>query len=297
MFSKRSFFLIALLFGFTLVARADNGGPSGPQTPIEGTVVSISQVDDLFLLLDTNGDGTGDIWIKIEHDGQLLDEAGQSISPSSIVLGMLLTLTRYDFEGSYYEVSQAVVSQGEPKGNVGLSGQIVLAFPFGNTTVLSLDFNRDGQADTVVKVNRHGLITDMQGQLLGPNTLQVGKILSIVSHTLDSEGGILAWHVIVGDAEMTAPALPTVLGVVAQQYDLAGFRYLLLDDNSGLAVAQNYLDSGGLIPIQLDGQTLLQDPEGQLLSFDKIQIGTSLDVRDYEFVEGYFKAKRVVIVR
>ncbi len=295
MFSKRSFFLIALFLSFTLAAWAADGVPSGPQTPIEGTVVSISQVDDLFLLLDTNGDGSGDIWVKVENDSQLFDETGERVSPSSVEVGMLLTLTRYDFEGSYYEVSQALVSQGEPTGNTGLSGQIVLAFPFGTTHILSLDFNRDGQGDTIVKVSHDGLVTDMQGLLLDFSALQVGKVLSIVSHTLDSEGAILAWHVIVGDGEVSTSTLPVVVGVIAQQVELEGVRYLLLDSSGDLT--QYFPQSGGRLPIQLNEQTLLQNPEGKLLPFEDLQIGTSVDVRDYDFVEGHFKAKQVLITR
>lgn len=296
MISKRSFLLIVLLFGLSLVARANDSVPSSPQPPIEGIVVSISQVGDLFLFLDTNGDGTGDVWVKIDTDTQLLDEAGEVIPPSSVTVGMLLILTRYEFEGSYYEVSQAIVSQGKPKGSVGLSGEILLAFPFGSIYVFALDFDRDGKADTVVKIPYNALITNMQGALLDPNTLQVGRLLSLVSHTLDSAGNIIAWHAIVGDGEISASTFPTLVGIVRQQQELAGIRYVLLE-NPDLAVAQNYLDRGRLIPIQLDRRTLVQDSNGQTLPLDSIQIGARLEVSDYVFIEGYFKAKRVIPMR
>lgn len=262
--------------------------PLTPQNPISGRVVEISQVGELFLHLDTDGDGVGDIWAQIEADSSVLvDVDGQPLSPSDIVLGTLVLLTRYKFEGKFYEVIQAVVGEGELSGNGALSGRIVDTFPFGENVYVNLDTDGDGLGDLAVKVKRSGLMTDASGRAMSSDALQPGVRLQVISFTLDADGFFVTWHVIVGAAEDAATSpLPLVAGTLVERHTLGGAVFVRLDNDG---------DGLGELPVRLSAETQLSDTSGKALTLEDAQLGVRLEVLRYTFVEGYYETFEGVI--
>jgi len=264
-----------------------DSGPLAPQNPISGRVVEISQVEELFLHLDTDGDGQGDIWAKIENDSTLVDVDGQPLSPSDIALGTLVLLTSYKFEGKFYEIIQAVVGEGELSGNGALSGHIVDTFPFGENVYVNLDTDSDGLGDLAVKVKRTGLMTDASGRATSSDTLQPGVRLQIISFALDADGFFVTWHVIIGAAENAGPSpMPLVAGTLVERHTLGGVVFARLDNDG---------DGLGELPVRLSAQTQLSATSGTALTLEDAQLGTQVEVLRYTFVEGYYETFQGVI--
>lgn len=267
------------------IVRADDA-PLSPQNPISGRVVEISLVGDLFLHLDTDGDGIGDIWAKIEDDSELVDVNGQPVSPSQITVGTLLLLTRYKFEETYYEIIRAVVGEGELSGSGTLSGRIALAFAFGENTFVELDTDGDGRGDLPLKVKQSGLITDAQGRALGAEGLQSGVLLRLISYTRGADGFYVTWHVIVGEGDGGATPLPLVAGRVVERHALGSWVFVRLDPDG---------DGPGEWLVRLGPQTELRDRRDRRRSLDALQVDDHLEVPGYTFIEGYFDARRALL--
>lgn len=65
-----------------------------PLPPIEGVVVNLAQIGtDFFVQLDFDGDGEGNVWVKVV--GRILDMAGNELTPDKIEKGARLKLTEY----------------------------------------------------------------------------------------------------------------------------------------------------------------------------------------------------------
>lgn len=282
-----------------LAVRADESGESH-QRPIGGRVVQVSQVADLFVHLDTDGDGRGDLWAKVESDqSELVDALGNPVSAADIAIGVFLTLTDYEYEDGYYKVKRAVVSQGQPQESTELGGIILTAFAFGEHTLALLDLDDDGQGDLTLKVKHTGLILDPQGNSLDESSLRPGVRVRALSSQLDTEGIWVTWHVVVGEGELSAAVYPKVEGTVRERYELGGVEYVLLAGRPGGPRMQSRgpNDSAGLLAVRLGPGARLQDEAGSTLALANVQVGVELIVPQYTVREGYFDAQLAILHR
>jgi len=290
--------ILALLLALALAApaRADDE----LQRPISGRVVQVSQVGDLFVHLDTDGDGRGDLWAKLEADKtELADADGAPVTLDAVAVGALLTLTRYEFEDGYYEVERAVVGAGSPDGAGALAGVIVSAFAFGDHTRVTLDLDDDGRDEQALKVKHNGLILDPQGRALDASALRPGAFLHVLSAGRDAEGTLVSWHVAVGAGALSEAVYPTVAGTVHERAPLDGYLYLTLTGGAGGPQSQNRgpNEAPGRNSVRLHPATSIEDEAGNPLTLDDVQVGTELRVERYAFREGFFEAQRVVVLR
>ncbi len=264
--------------------------------PIVGTVVLLSwQEDDLFVQLDTNDDGQGEIWVKIDDSSTVIvDPNGNPLPLSAIQVGVTLTVTHYEFEHGYYEAKRVVVGPagGSPSGSPGpcqqpLQGVVIRTFWFGDDFFVGLDTNADSQEDIRVKIKPNATITDPQGNRVGFEAIRSGVTLTLVGYKLDDDGYYEAWHVIVGEAPSAQPpADQAIRGTVIEVVPFGDDLFVRLDaDGDGL---EDY-------PVKIDGDTVLVDPNGNPVDPSAIQVGITLTVTEYTFRDGYYEAKRAVV--
>jgi len=305
---RRSWLLIqlSLTLGLALVfigmvspvaVRADESEKSN-QRPISGRVVQVSQVTDLFVHLDTDDDGRGDLWAKVESDqSELVDALGNPASATDIAIGVFLTLTDYEYEDGYYKVKRAVVGQGQPQETTELGGIILTAFAFGEHTLTLLDLDDDGFGDLTLKVKHTGLILDPQGNSLDESSLLPDVRLRALSSQLDAQGAWVTWHVVVGEGSLSAEVYPKVEGTVRERYELGGVEYVLLAQGPGGPRMQSRgpNESAGWLAVRLGPGAHLQDESGNALSLAEIQVGAQLSVSQYTVREGYFDAQLAIL--
>jgi len=91
-----------------------------PPPPIEGVVVNLAQIGaDFFAQLDVNGDGQGDVWVKIV--GSILDMEGTELTPDQIENGARLKVTDYQQNEAGFVEAYIVVLISAAGGSQGQS--------------------------------------------------------------------------------------------------------------------------------------------------------------------------------
>lgn len=81
--------------------------------PIEGIVVDITQIgNDVFVQLDLNEDGKGEVWVKLAD--VILDMLGNALTPNDIALGARLKLITYQKNETGFIEAQKVVVLSNP---------------------------------------------------------------------------------------------------------------------------------------------------------------------------------------
>ncbi len=286
---------LALLLAGAQLWASDDDGPYTSDNPISGTVVQISwRGDDLFVQLDVNSDGTGDLWVKIKHEAQIVDPQGNPLGFEAIQVGVQLTITHYKYEHNYYEAYRVVVgegssSSGQTSGQKPIQGKVTQVFKFGDDFFIGLDTNGDGKENIRVKIKHNARIVDSQGNPLGFDAIQPGVTVTLVAYKLDDDGYYEAWHLIVGETASATPAAGEPLkGQVLEIISFGDDLFVRLDANGdGL---EDY-------PVKIDKDTLIVDPQGNPLDRSTIQVGVQLTVTEYQFKaeDGYYEAKRVVV--
>ena len=198
------------------VGASPDDSPSSSGNPITGVVVLLSwQEDDLFVQLDTNDDGQGELWVKISDSTLIVDPDGNPLSISAIQVGVRITVTHYEFEHGYYEAKRVVV-ETTSSGSGGTSapcpdpiqGVVTQATWLGEDFFVRLDTDHDGTPETRAKIKRSALIEDPQGNVLTMNDIQPGVTLTLVNYKLDDDGYYEAWRVIVGEVDPTTKSSP-----------------------------------------------------------------------------------------
>lgn len=291
--------LIAL--SVLLAARADDSGKSD-QHPISGRVVQVSQVADLFVHLDIDGDGRGDLWAKLEAGkSELVDALGYPAASTEIEVGVFLTLTDYEYEDGYYKIKRAVIGQSQPQGTSELGGIILAAFSFGEHTLALLDLDDDRQGDLSLKVKHTGLILDPQGNFLDESSLRPGVRLRALSWQLDADGLWATWHAVVGEGALSVLVYPKVEGTVRERYELGGVIYVLLAQRPGAGgprlQSRGPNDPDAALAVRLGPGARVQDEAGKALSLADVQAGVVLSVLQYTVREGYFDTQLAVVGR
>lgn len=189
-----------------IVDGQNSGSGQGAATAtIQGKVIqAFSFGDDLFVGLDTGGDGRSDTRVKVVHHAIIADPGGQRLAEDAIQPGVQLTLISYkrDSEG-YLRAFHVIVGLASASGGGGLppnapiSGRVSELRALGDDLFLWLDANGDGTPDFPVKLSPQTLIVDRQGRSLGRGALQVGIKLSVSLFEL-KDGYYEAKRVIVG---------------------------------------------------------------------------------------------------
>jgi len=282
--------LALLLVAPQALGSDDDDSPPQSANPITGTVVQLSwRGDDLFVQLDVNADGTGDLWVKIKHKTIIVDPQGNPLGLEAIQVGVQLTVTHYKIEHGYYEAYRVVVGAGTstPLGQQPIQGKVLKTFWFGDDFFVSLDTDSDGQMDLRVKIKKGAIIADPQGNRLGFEAIQPGVTLTLISYKLDDDGYYEAWHVIVGEmAATTPPAGQPLVGVVLEVIPFGDDLFVRLDaDGDG---QEDY-------PVKIDEKTVIVDPDGNPLDRSAITVGVKLTVTEYQLKDGYYEAKHVIV--
>lgn len=91
---------------------AKDGTSANQQPALSGTVTEVSQDDsgrEVYVLLDTDGDGVGDVRVKLESGDTVLGPDGQPIDLSQLTPGSVITVAayRYDSENGVFEAESA----------------------------------------------------------------------------------------------------------------------------------------------------------------------------------------------
>ncbi|HED03848.1 MAG TPA: hypothetical protein ENI60_03665 [Candidatus Fraserbacteria bacterium] len=82
-------------------AAGGSGTTAAAQVPLSGTVVQVSrQGNELVVSLDTNGDGTADIQIKLQAGDAVLGPNGQPVALSDIAVGSQISTPYYSYDAS-----------------------------------------------------------------------------------------------------------------------------------------------------------------------------------------------------
>jgi len=189
-----------------IVDGQNSGSGQGAATAtIQGEVIqAFSFGDDLFVGLDTGGDGQSDTRVKVVHHAIIADPAGKRLAENAIQSGVKLTLISYkrDSEG-YLRAFHVIVGLASTSGggglppNAAISGSIIELRALGDDLFLWIDANGDGTPDFPVKLSPQTLIVDRQGRSRERGALQVGIKLSVSLFEL-KDGYYEAKRVIVG---------------------------------------------------------------------------------------------------
>lgn len=292
--------LLTLGMAYGVAASSDDDSPSSSGNPITGVVLLLSwQGDDLFVQLDTNDDGQGEIWVKIESSTVIVDPNGNPLPLSAIQVGVTLTVTHYEFEHGYYEAKRVVVgtSASSSSGSSGpcrqpLQGIVIQATWLGDDFFVQLDTNDDGQQDTRVKIKHHALIEDPQGNPLTFGDIRPGVILTLVGYKLDDDSYYEAWHVIVGEVDpATISCSPSsgqpLQGVVTRTFWFGDDFFVGLDTDN---------DGGEDLRVKIKHNATITDPQGARLGFEAIRPGVTLTLVGYKLDDdGYYEAWHVIV--
>lgn len=80
------------------------------QQALQGVVLEVWTLgDDLFVRLDSNGDGKEDFPVKIGKSAQIVDLQNKPLDRSAITKGVRLTITHYELRDGYYEAKHVIV--------------------------------------------------------------------------------------------------------------------------------------------------------------------------------------------
>lgn len=258
-----------------------------------GTVVALShRGDDLFVQLDTNGDGQGEVWVEIDRETWILDAARNRLPRTAIGTGVDLVVSHYERERGYYEARRVVVGSpwpaGGPPARKPLSGRVLQVFPFGDGLFLALDTDGDGQGDARVRLGAAAIVTDPAGKRLGPERLRPGETLTLVVYGRGDDGYYRARHVIVGgrSGRTTPGGSDPLKGAVLEVIPLGRDLFVRLDaDGDG---QEDY-------PVWIGEQTRIQDVQGRRSDPGRVRRGVKLTVPAYRLEEGYYRAMEVVV--
>jgi len=111
-------------FGYFEVPDANttsNATTTAPQTALGGTVVQTLKVgNDLIVFLDTNGDGVGDLELKLQPSDTILDANGQPLAVGSIQAGTQLSVPfyRYNSSNDVFEGKSETQNAQEESGQI-----------------------------------------------------------------------------------------------------------------------------------------------------------------------------------
>lgn len=269
----------------------DDLPPASTASPITGKVVVLSQRRDaLFVHLDANGDGLGDLWGRLERKTQIVDPSGNPQPITAIAVGMPLTITHYKVRHGYYKAYRVMVGTAGPSasGRQPLQGKVAQVFRFGDDLFVRLDINGEGQMDVRVKIKRNAIIADPQGNRLGFEAIQPGMPLTLIAYKPDDDGYYEAWHIIVRKMAAPAPAGRPLQGIVLEVIPFGNSLFVRLDaDEDG---QEDY-------PVKIDKNTVIVDPQSKPLDRSAIKKGVKLTVTHYQPKNGSYEAKRVALSR
>ncbi len=292
--------LVSLLaVGAASAWASPKGFPTG--TPITGTVTWTAwRGDDLYVEVDVNRDGRGDVWFKVEHRAAVVDGDGRPLGLSAVGTGTSVTATAYEFDDGYYEVYRLVVGTAAAGAEPGafLSGTVQQSFSFGDHIFVSLAAPSGASAITA-KIRRNALVADRQGKRLALDEIRPGRTLTLAGYRLDRDGYYEVWHVIVEDAGTPAsPGSPTapVEGEVVDRIEMAGALFLRLVVASP---ASGGSDAGERVVVEarLGPSARLLDPSGRTVSREAVQRGSRLRLSRYEPNGGYLEVSEAVVAR
>ncbi|GEM_PF-1449515 len=300
---------LLLVLGGIVGAAASPDDDSSPQSgnPITGVVLLLSwQGDDLFVELDVNDDGRGDLWVKIEDDTLIVDPDGNPLPITAIQVGVTITVTHYEFEHGYYEAKRVVVGTASPPSTDGASapcpdpiqGVVTQAAWLGDDFFVQLDTDGDGTPELRAKIKRSALIEDPEGNALTMDAIRSGVILTLVNYKLDDDGYYEAWHVIVGEVDPAtvscrgaeagaAGAGRPIQGVVVRAFWFGDDFFVGLDVDG---------DSREELRVKIEHDATITDPQGNRLGFEAIRPGVTLTLVGYKLDDdGYYEAWHVIV--
>jgi hypothetical protein len=174
----------ALLFGGL---SAENN----PQ-PFAGIVTELSQFDDgLFVHLDLNGNGQGDLWVKVLSKASIQDEDGNDLSLYEIEAGSILIIVNYSPKDSYYESDQVtlIVPKADDKPFLGDVLQIEKDQKDLNALSVLLNVNGDQKGDTWLRVTSDTTLKDGTGNEISSDEIVVGAVM--IAITFESKDSYL----------------------------------------------------------------------------------------------------------
>lgn len=290
--------IVALLVGPLVMADGDDdegeddeNGDDTSMVAIVGPITQTSQRgDELFVQLDASGDGTGDVWIKIEDETVIVDPQGRHLGVDAVQDGVTLAVTDYEFDDDYYEAARIVVHESDGTTQEPIHGVVTRRFWFGTGLFVGLDTGGDGTADIEVTVVSEARIFRSDATPLGFAAIRPNAELTLVVYERNNTGLYESRHVIVAPRrtpKATEGAL--LIGEIVAVAHLDEARYVRLDaDGDGF---EDY-------PVRIDSATRLVDSEGAPLDTDALRSGRRLRVTDYRFRSdlGYYRAERAVIL-
>jgi len=288
------------------VGASPDDSPSSSGNPITGVVVLLSwQGDDLFVQLDTNDDGQGELWVKISDSTLIVDPDGNPLPISAIQVGVRITVTHYEFEHGYYEAKRVVVgTTSSTSGSASapcpdpIQGVVTQATWLGDDFFVQLDTNSDGTPEVRAKIKRSALIEDPQGNVLTMNDIRPGVTLTLVNYKLDDDGYYEAWRVIVGEVDPTTISCGSsgtstsatgqpIQGTVVRTFWFGDDFFVGLDTNS---------DGQEDIRVKIKHNARITDPQGNPLGFEAIRPGVTLTLIGYKLDDdGYYEAWHVIV--
>lgn len=178
--------MVALMFAFPLISHAQ-----GTTTTLVAKVVQVIHVgDDVFVQLDTNGDGNADALLKLDPDDQVFGPQGQPLTRDQLQVGMDLTvsLAKLDEETGYYEISNDGSSSNSQPA---LSGTVTEVIQDDSGEVYALlDTDGDGVGDVRVKLEAEDTVLGPDGQPINLSQIALGSVITVAAYHYNSEDDV-----------------------------------------------------------------------------------------------------------